>query len=308
MEKFTLEAENIENPVRVDRFISENSKVSRTRLKADNCIILINGRPAKLSKSVVSGDIVEVTLPDEEKPQDIVPEKMELDIIFEDENVIVINKAQGVVVHPAAGNFGGTLVNGLLHHAAELEEEFEDENVRPGIVHRLDKDTSGVIIVAKNPETHEFLSEQFRNKVTRKTYLAVIKGCLPRRHDIIETYIVRDRQNRKKFTVPGVGSEKGRFAATEYEVAEEFDRYTFCRLYPHTGRTHQLRVHMQYLNVPILGDPVYSRKDGNFPEATLMLHAASLEIFIPGREEKQLFTAPVPERFENILKELRNGK
>ena len=308
MENFTLTAENLENPIRVDRFISENSSVTRNRLKSDSCVILVNGKPAKLSRSVTNGDVVEVSLPDMGKPMDIAPEKMDLDIIYEDSNVIVLNKAQGVVVHPAAGNFGGTLVNGLLHHAAELEDEFEDETVRPGIVHRLDKDTSGVIIVAKNPETHEFLSGQFRDKVTRKTYVAVVRGRLPKRHDLIETYIVRDRQNRKKFTVPGEGSEKGRFASTEYEVAEEFDKYTYCRLFPHTGRTHQLRVHMQHLNVPILGDPVYSRKDSRFPDVTLMLHAYSLEIFIPGVEEKQVFTAPVPERFTRLLEELRSGR
>ena len=308
MENFTLTAENLENPIRVDRFISENSSVTRNRLKSDSCVILVNGKPAKLSRSVSNGDVVEVSLPDMGKPMDIAPEKMDLDIIYEDSNVIVLNKAQGVVVHPAAGNFGGTLVNGLLHHAAELEDEFEDETVRPGIVHRLDKDTSGVIIVAKNPETHEFLSGQFRDKVTRKTYVAVVRGRLPKRHDLIETYIVRDRQNRKKFTVPGEGSEKGRFASTEYEVAEEFDKYTYCRLFPHTGRTHQLRVHMQHLNVPILGDPVYSRKDSRFPDVTLMLHAYSLEIFIPGVEEKQVFTAPVPERFTRLLEELRSGR
>lgn len=308
MENFTLTAENLENPIRVDRFISENTSVTRNRLKSDSCVILVNGKPAKLSRSVSNGDVVEVSLPDMGKPMDIAPEKMDLDIIYEDSNVIVLNKAQGVVVHPAAGNFGGTLVNGLLHHAAELEDEFEDETVRPGIVHRLDKDTSGVIIVAKNPETHEFLSGQFRDKVTRKTYVAVVRGRLPKRHDLIETYIVRDRQNRKKFTVPGEGSEKGRFASTEYEVAEEFDKYTYCRLFPHTGRTHQLRVHMQHLNVPILGDPVYSRKDSRFPDVTLMLHAYSLEIFIPGVEEKQVFTAPVPERFTRLLEELRSGR
>lgn len=308
MENFTLTAGNLENPIRVDRFISENSSVTRNRLKSDSCVILVNGKPAKLSRSVSNGDVVEVSLPDMGKPMDIAPEKMDLDIIYEDSNVIVLNKAQGVVVHPAAGNFGGTLVNGLLHHAAELEDEFEDETVRPGIVHRLDKDTSGVIIVAKNPETHEFLSGQFRDKVTRKTYVAVVRGRLPKRHDLIETYIVRDRQNRKKFTVPGEGSEKGRFASTEYEAAEEFDKYTYCRLFPHTGRTHQLRVHMQHLNVPILGDPVYSRKDSRFPDVTLMLHAYSLEIFIPGVEEKQVFTAPVPERFTRLLEELRSGR
>ena len=262
----------------------------------------VNGRESKLSKSVFNGDVICVELAEEKKLDDVVPEKMDLDIIYEDDNVIVLNKAQGVVVHPACGNFQGTLVNGLLEHVSDLDEEFEDEVVRPGIVHRLDKDTSGVIIIAKNAQTHEFLSKQFRDKITRKTYVAIVRGRLPKKYDIIDTYMVRDRQNRKKFTVPA--GQKGKQAITEYQVEREYEKYTLCRLFPHTGRTHQLRVHMQFLNNPILGDPVYSRKDGRFPDATLMLHAESLEIFIPGVEEKMKFCAPVPQRFRDILEQL----
>lgn len=301
MEKIELKVEALESPVRADRYIAEHAGITRSRLKGD-CILLINGKESKLSKNVSEGDVISLELADVKGIEDIEPQKMDFDIIYEDDNVIVINKEQGVVVHPAAGNFQGTLVNGLLDYVSGLDEEFDDDTVRPGIVHRLDKDTSGVIIIAKNPQTHEFLSRQFRDKVTRKTYIAIVRGHLPQKHDIIDTYIVRDRQNRKKFTVPS--GPKGKQAITEYQVEKEFGSYTFCRLFPHTGRTHQLRVHMQHLNAPILGDPVYSRADSRFPGVTLMLHASSLEIFIPGVETKMMFAAPVPKRFEEVLAEL----
>ena len=305
MEKIELTVEAQETPVRADRYIAEHTDISRSRLKGE-CTLCINGKEAKLSKNVSEGDVITLELAPLKGPEDIEPQKMDLDIIYEDDNVIVINKEQGMVVHPAAGNFQGTLVNGLLDYVTGLDEEFDDDTVRPGIVHRLDKDTSGVIIIAKNPQTHEFLSRQFRDKVTRKTYIAIVRGRLPKKHDIIDTYIVRDRQNRKKFTVPS--DPKGKQAITEYQVEKEFGSYTLCRLFPHTGRTHQLRVHMQHLNAPILGDPVYSRADSRFPDATLMLHAASLEIFIPGVETKMMFCAPMPDRFEKVLEALSVGE
>ena len=305
MEKIELTVEALENPVRADRYIAEHTDITRSRLKGE-CTLLINGKEAKLSKNVSEGDVISLEIAEVKGPDDIEPQKMDLDIIYEDDNVIVLNKEQGMVVHPAAGNFQGTLVNGLLDYVSGIEEEFDDDTVRPGIVHRLDKDTSGVIIIAKNPQTHEFLSKQFRDKVTRKTYIAIVRGRLPKKHDIIDTYITRDRQNRKKFTVPS--GPKGKQAITEYQVEKEYGSYTFLSLFPHTGRTHQLRVHMQHLNAPILGDPVYSRADSRFPDATLMLHAASLEIYIPGVKTKMMFCAPMPERFEKVLEALSSGE
>ena len=304
MEKIELKVEALDAPVRADRYIAEHTDISRSRLKGE-CSLRINGKDAKLSKNVSEGDVISLEIAEVKGPEDIEPQKMDLDIIYEDDNVIVLNKEQGMVVHPAAGNFQGTLVNGLLDYVSGIEEEFDDDTVRPGIVHRLDKDTSGVIIIAKNPQTHEFLSKQFRDKVTRKTYIAIVRGRLPKKHDIIDTYLTRDRQNRKKFTVPS--GPKGKQAITEYQVEKEFGNYTFLNLFPHTGRTHQLRVHMQHLNTPILGDPVYSRADSRFPDATLMLHAASLEIFIPEVETKMMFCAPMPKRFEEVLKVLSAG-
>ena len=304
MEKIELTVEALSSPLRADRYIAEHTDISRSRLKGE-CLLKINGKEAKLSKTVVEGDVISLEIAPVKGIEDIEPQKMDLDIIYEDDNVIVLNKEQGMVVHPAAGNFQGTLVNGLLDYVSGIEEEFEDDTVRPGIVHRLDKDTSGVIIIAKNPQTHEFLSKQFRDKVTRKTYMAIVRGHLPKKQGIIDTFITRDRQNRKKFAVSS--GPKGKQAITEYQVKKEFGNYTFCHLFPHTGRTHQLRVHMQYLNAPILGDPVYSRADSRFPQATLMLHAASLEIFIPGVETKMVFCAPIPERFKQVLNQLSAG-
>ena len=190
MEKIELTVEALENPVRADRYIAEHTDISRSRLKGE-CTLLINGKEAKLSKNVSEGDVISLEIAEVKGPDDIEPQKMDLDIIYEDDNVIVLNKEQGMVVHPAAGNFQGTLVNGLLDYVSGIEEEFDDDTVRPGIVHRLDKDTSGVIIIAKNPQTHEFLSKQFRDKVTRKTYIAIVRGRLPKKHDIIDTYYPR---------------------------------------------------------------------------------------------------------------------
>ena len=304
MEKIELIVGALESPVRADRYIAEHTDITRSRLKGE-CTLRINGKEAKLSKNVSEGDVISLEIAEVKGPEDIEPQKMDLNIIYEDDNVIVLNKEQGMVVHPAAGNFQGTLVNGLLDYVSGIEEEFDDDTVRPGIVHRLDKDTSGVIIIAKNPQTHEFLSKQFRDKVTRKTYIAIVRGRLPKKHDIIDTYLTRDRQNRKKFTVPS--GPKGKQAITEYQVEKEFGSYTLLSLFPHTGRTHQLRVHMQHMNTPILGDPVYSRADSRFPDATLMLHAASLERFIPGVETKMMFCAPMPKRFEDVLEALSAG-
>ena len=186
MEKIELTVEALDAPVRADRYIAEHADITRSRLKGE-CTLRINGKESKLSKNVSEGDVISLEIAKVRGPENIEPQKMDLNIIYEDDNVIVLDKEQGMVVHPAAGNFQGTLVNGLLDYVSGIEEEFDDDTVRPGIVHRLDKDTSGVIIIAKNPQTHEFLSKQFRDKVTRKTYIAIVRGRLPKKHDIIDT-------------------------------------------------------------------------------------------------------------------------
>jgi 23S rRNA pseudouridine1911/1915/1917 synthase len=257
------------------------------------------------------------------------PEDIPLSILYEDGEVLVVDKAQGMVVHPGAGNFSGTLVQALLFRLgldragffqagrpgadkieieieieskskSENEGEGEGEDLRPGIVHRLDKDTSGVIITAKNPRAQEFLAAQFRDRRVKKEYLAVVRGRLFPLQGRVKNYLIRDPANRKKFTWNDEG--RGRPACTDYRVLKTFERYTLALLRPRTGRTHQLRVHMLALGHPIAGDPLYSR--GEPGEPRLMLHAFKLGIRLPGEFESRVFTAPLPERFKTFLKEI----
>jgi len=291
--------------LRLDRFIAENLKLfPRNQISHHNLEARVNGKQAKMSKKVSEGDRVELSYSACE-PVSYLPEEMDLDIIFENRDVIVVNKPQGIVVHPAAGNWTGTLVQGLLYHCKELKDTYEDGELRPGIVHRLDKDTSGVIIAAKHPRAQELLASQFRRKKTQKKYYAVVKGRMFQASGTVETYIVRDRRNRKRFTV---SEHDGKTAITHHKLLKTWDNYSFLSLSPVTGRTHQLRVHMKYLNHPILGDDVYGRKDNHFPEATLMLHAYSLTISLPGEEHARTFRAPLPGRYKEMFKAISDLK
>jgi 23S rRNA pseudouridine1911/1915/1917 synthase len=286
---------------RVDKYISDFWGVlTRSQIKHRNTQVRIDGILVKLSRKVSAGDLVEIEYSPPER-MDLVPEDIPLDVIFENNDVLVINKAQGLVVHPAAGNFTGTLVQGLLYRYQE--EEFEDsfgaKDVRPGIVHRLDKDTSGVLITAKNPDALEFLSGQFREKKARKRYVALVKGNPRSKEGRIDNYLVRDPRNRKKFTWR-TGPGQGKHAVTDYRVVKDFDGYSLIFLYPLTGRTHQLRVHMLSLGHPILGDPVYGRNMGQ-GTISLMLHASRLTICLPGETSSRTFRAPLPERFLPFL-------
>ncbi len=282
--------------LRVDRYISRLGILKRSQFEASGLQITQGGKPLKLSKKVTNGDIINLYWEEPEEPR-YEAEEMDLDILFENENVIVLNKPQGVVVHPGNGNYHGTLVQGLLFYNRTLSDEFSTEKVRPGIVHRLDKDTSGLIITAKNYETLEDLSSQFRDRSTEKYYIALVKGRMPSRRGDIEGYIKRDDRNRKKFTVH---DSQGKYALTRYEVLKAWENYTLVKLKLETGRTHQLRVHLLSVGCPILGDPVYSRKDNRYPQMPLMLHSWILRITLPGEEEPREFTAPVPERFQQM--------
>ena len=282
--------------LRIDKYISDYRKImSRSQLKQRNAVFFADGKEVKYSHRISLNEIIKIDYSDS-VDMDIIPEKINLEILYEDENVIVINKEQGMVVHPADGNYSGTLVNGLLFYLKNHKINFESEPVRPGIVHRLDKETSGVIIAAKNVETHEFLSKQFRNRTTEKKYIAIVKGIINEKRGRIETDIARDSINRKKFTACKSG---GKHAVTDYSVLKEFDNYSVCIIKIKTGRTHQIRVHMSHIGHPVLGDPVYSRKDSKYPDASLMLHAFMLELEIPGKGRME-FTAPLPERIINL--------
>ncbi len=319
----------VDNPLydgfRVDRFIAEGLKLcSRSQIPQWVSKILINGRKVKLGKRLKIGDRVVVFYREPSLPI-VTPENISLDIIYEDTNILVLNKPQGMVVHPAPGNYSGTIVNALIFRYSALKEQLEDGDrkalhaVRPGIVHRLDKDTSGVLITAKNIETLEFLAEEFKFRRVKKVYLAIVKGSLPKSMGMVNVNLVRDSKNRKRFTWTDT-PERGKRAITYYRLLKKFKGYSFVLLRPRTGRTHQLRVHMKYLGCPILGDPIYSRKDKLFPEATLMLHAYKIWVRIPStsilqrdesRGSKQTdnekwevreFKAPLPVRFKRMLK------
>ena len=270
--------------------------------------LLDEGRAVKGTKVIKSnyklklGDEIVVTLP-EPQPLDVQPENIPLDIIYEDEDVVVVNKARGMVVHPAAGNYSGTLVNALLYHCKNLSGI--NGVIRPGIVHRLDKDTSGIMICAKNDAAHVSLSEQIQSKSAQRTYLAVVRGNLKTDSGVIETQIARDKDDRKKMAVV---KEGGRNAVTEYEVVERFGKYTIVKCKLKTGRTHQIRVHMEYLGYPLVGDPKYSPMKTPFSINGQALHSLTLVFDHPRTGERMEFEAKLPEDLHKVVTRLRLGQ
>ena len=286
--------------VRVDKFVASLGLFSRSQISRRSVRVRdVSGRELKASRRLRGGEVVTVDW-DDPPPSDILPEAMHLDVLYEDETCILINKPQGIVVHPAIGHNHGTLVQGLLHRYAGLDELFGGDRVRPGVVHRLDKDTSGLIIAARNPESLERLSRQFRDRVVRKTYIAVTRGIpVPPEAQISES-IGRDPRDRKKYAT---GVWRAKDAMSRYRVLAESGSYALVQVRIFTGRTHQIRVHMKSIGCPVLGDPIYGKTDPAFPDATLMLHSWKLGIEIPDIGKKR-FEAPLPDRFIEILKVL----
>jgi 23S rRNA pseudouridine1911/1915/1917 synthase len=281
--------------------------MTRSQLKARNATLTVNGREEKLSRKLKEGDRLILSW-ESEPSQSFDPEDLEVSILFENSNVIVFDKAQGMVTHPAAGHWNGTLANVALFRARRSPNQDGSGALPPrgGIVHRLDKDTSGVIIVAKNAEAHGFLAEQFKQRLVKKEYIAIIRGSPPLERGRIENYLGRDKRDRKKFAI---FEGEGKHAITDYRVLKRWTmgdgcRYCIAALYPRTGRTHQLRVHMAGLGCSILGDPIYGKKDAWYPDATLMLHARRLKIRLPEEESWRIFSAPLPARFLGILARL----
>lgn len=264
--------------------------------------VLRGTKVLKANYKLKPGEEISVTLP-EPQPLDVQPENIPLDILYEDQDVIVVNKARGMVVHPAAGNYSGTLVNALLYHCKNLSGI--NGVIRPGIVHRLDKDTSGIMICAKNDMAHLSLSKQIQDKVARRTYLCVVRGNLKTDSGTITTQIGRDKNDRKKMAVV---TEGGREAVTDYQVLERFGKYTLveCRL--HTGRTHQIRVHMEYLGYPLVGDPKYSPMKTPFHIEGQALHSKTLTFLHPRTGERLEFEAPLPVDLNKIVTRLRLGQ
>lgn len=269
--------------------------------------ILVNGNKVKPTHTPRAGEEVQVTWP-EAKPAEALPEDMPLEILFEDETLLVLNKAAGVVVHPAAGHEEHTLVNALLHHC-EGELSGIGGVARPGIVHRLDKETSGCLVVAKNDETHIALSSQFASRKVEKTYHAIVCGEMPRDKGEIRAAIARHPSHRKRMAV---NDDSGREARTSYRVLERLRATTFVEAELHTGRTHQIRVHFQYLGFPLVGDLTYGQRQNarlkelvRFAAPRVMLHAFQLAFIHPRSGKRVHFEAPLPKDFEDVLKALR---
>lgn len=292
-----------EDFARADIFISENLEdVTRSAVKKlfTSGLVLINGKPSKPSQSVTAGDTAEVTLPEAvelcAKPEDI-----PIDIVYEDNDVAVINKPQGMTVHAGNGNTDGTLVNALLFRLDSLSGI--NGVIRPGIVHRIDKDTSGLLVVAKNDAAHLSLSKQIEEKSCKRTYIALLEGNLKEDSGTVTTYIGRDPSDRIKMAV--VPPEKGKIAITDYTVIKRYrENFTLCRFDLQTGRTHQIRVHAKHLGHPVVGDPVYGVKKQKFNLQGQLLHAWKLKFTHPKTGEEMEFEAPLPDYFNKVLNKL----
>lgn len=300
--------------------VEQFPELTRSQLQNRFETVTINGKKGKLSSKVVDGDEIELIL--SLLPiTDILPEKMDFDLRYQDEETLVINKPQGMVVHPGAGNYTGTLVNGLLGSGllnsdfnltpvtqTETPSNLSDEDsideiggVRPGIVHRLDKDTSGVLIVARNIQALDYYSSLFRKRKIQKYYIALVKGRLPHKKDKIESFFIRDSRNRKKFIMHAT---QGKKAVSYYHVLEEVQDFSFLLLFPYTGRTHQLRVHLTGIGFPILGDPLYARRHAQFPDISLMLHAYAIGFERYSDQQPLLIASELPVRFKENLEKL----
>ena len=301
MKYFEVENDN----KRIDAYLSEKledtSRVTIQRLIA-NAKVLVNGKTVKASYKVQVGDTIQV---EEEIPVEISlkAQNIPVDIIYEDQDIIVVNKPKGMVVHPANGNPDGTLVNAIMAICKDSLSGIGGE-IRPGIVHRLDKDTSGIIIVAKNDKAHIHLSEQIKEHQVKKTYIALVRGIVKENEATINMPIGRSEKDRKKMAV----TKKGKEAITHFKVIQRYDKYTLLQVNIETGRTHQIRVHLSQIGYPIVGDEVYSNGKNEWNVKGQCLHAKSLEFTHPITGEKMYLEAKLPEYFENILKDLEKRK
>lgn len=293
-----MEIEVKENLTRIDKFLVDYMDESRSTIAKmiDNSFILVNGNKVKANYVVKMGDII--TIEDGFTEEiDIVPEDIKIDIVYEDDDIIVVNKESGMVVHPGNGNMHGTLVNALLYHTSSLSDV--NGEVRPGIVHRIDKDTSGLMIVAKNNKAHNVLADSLSRHEIKREYIALLKGEFLSDTATIDAPIGRDKINRKRMAVTNVNSKE---AITHLRVIERYKNYTLVRLSLETGRTHQIRVHMDYIGYPVYNDPVYTNdKCSDFGQ---FLHSTSIDFVHPTTNEHMHFEVDVPKYFKDFIDSL----
>lgn len=283
---------------RMDAFLAGvMDGLSRSRVKQliQDGDALLNGRRVKPSAAVRAGDVVTAAVP-APQPDAAQPEDIPLDVLYEDADIIVVNKAAGMVTHPAPGSWSGTLVNALLHRCTDLSGV--NGALRPGIVHRLDKDTTGVIVAAKNDAAHQSLAKQIEERQMHKEYVALVHGHFPEREGTIETNLARSQRDYRKIVV----APAGRNAVTHYRTIEELGNYSLMDVVIETGRTHQIRVHMAHRGHPVVGDPLYGPSKGYLAGTGQLLHARKLSFVHPRTGEFMEFTAPVPERFDAVLR------
>ncbi|MDQ7051556.1 MAG: RluA family pseudouridine synthase [candidate division KSB1 bacterium] len=308
-----------QSPQRIDKYLAQHlPDISRAYIQylIQTQSILVNGKPVKPSHKVVPSERIDVYLTSKPGPE-VLPEDIPLDIVYEDEALLVVNKPAGMVVHPAFANYTGTLVNALLYHYQQNLSSLGGSD-RPGIVHRLDKDTSGLMVVAKNDKVHAELARQFSEKTASRKYLAVVWGKLPHREQTVSNYLARSPKNRLKMTVV---QEGGKWAVTHIRVIEQFSLAALVEARLETGRTHQIRVHMAYIGHPVLGDPIYGGRrhaiTGLSQDKTAFavqllrfmprqaLHAYELQLIHPLQGKDMIFEAPLPEDMQKLLAVLR---
>lgn len=284
---------------RLDVFLSEKLDKTRSAVKklVDDGEITVGGNKVKAGRTLKIGEEISVNIPDPVK-LDLEAENIPLDIIYQDKDIAIINKPQGMTVHAGNGTHGSTLVNALLYHLDSLSGI--NGVIRPGIVHRIDKDTSGLLVVAKNDAAHLSLSEQIKNKTCHRIYLALLEGTVKQNDGIIDTFIGRSDKNRTMMAV----KDSGRRAVTHFKVLKRYKEFTFAEFKLETGRTHQIRVHCKYIGHPIVGDPVYGYEKQKFKLNGQLLHAWKLELTHPSTGERMSFEAPLPDYFQAVLQKL----
>ncbi len=294
---------DLDSALRVDKYLNNvQDELSRSFIQQliDEGKILINGNICKSNTKVKNGDIITI-LDYELVSIDAKPENIPLDIIYEDHDIIVINKPKGMVVHPSVGNYEHTLVNALLYHCHDLSGI--NGKIRPGIVHRIDKDTTGCIVACKNDKAHEAIAAQLADKTCHREYIALVEGIIEHNSGTIDAPIGRDNKDRKKMAVTEINSKE---AITHFDVIERFKNYTLIKCKLETGRTHQIRVHMQFIGHPIVGDIVYGRKKTLKDTQGQVLHAYKLELIHPTTLQKMSFEAPLPTYFQELLAKIRS--